>query len=118
MKNPFRDFKRRWHWFWQRRTLGFDGRELWNLNTTIANFVLPRLRAFRKCPGGYPSNLRKEGEPVNIGVLRWDAILADMIFGFEYCINDDKWFTMPEKDFKRVKRGLRYFGMYFLDLWN
>lgn len=38
----------------QREKYGFDNSELWNLNTTIAKFILPRLKAFRKDIYGIP----------------------------------------------------------------
>jgi len=40
--------KRRLKWFWQKRTRGFDDRELWSLEYTIAKYILPRLIAFKE----------------------------------------------------------------------
>ena len=37
---------RRLKWFIQRRRRGFDDRELWSLDHTIARYVYPRLKAF------------------------------------------------------------------------
>ena len=39
---------RRLKWFIQRRRQGFDERELWSLDYTIARYVYPRLKAFNK----------------------------------------------------------------------
>ena len=39
---------RRLKWFIQRRRRGFDDRELWSLDHTIARYVYPRLKAFNK----------------------------------------------------------------------
>jgi len=37
---------RRIRWWVQRRRRGFDDRELWSLDSTITDFVYPRLKAF------------------------------------------------------------------------
>ena len=39
---------RRLKWFIQRRRRGFDDRELWSLDYTIARYVYPRLKVFNK----------------------------------------------------------------------
>ena len=39
---------RRLKWFIQRRRRGFDDRELWSLDHTIAKYVYPRLKVFNK----------------------------------------------------------------------
>ena len=39
---------RRLKWFIQRRRQGFDDRELWSLDYTIAKYVYPRLKVFNK----------------------------------------------------------------------
>ena len=39
---------RRLKWFIQRRRRGFDDRELWSLDYTIAKYVYPRLKVFNK----------------------------------------------------------------------
>ena len=39
---------RRLRWFIQRRKRGFDDRELWGLDHTIAKFIYPRIKAFRE----------------------------------------------------------------------
>ena len=40
--------RRHLKWFIQRRIKGFDERELWNLDITVAEFILPRFIEFRK----------------------------------------------------------------------
>jgi len=36
---------------------GFDSTELWNLDYTIALFILPRLKVFREAEAGHPGSL-------------------------------------------------------------
>ena len=74
-------------WFWQRLTRGFDDTELWNLDNTIAEFVLPRLKAFRNYTKGFPVEFNSLEE--------WQEAIDKMIFFFENII-DDEWFWKTE----------------------
>lgn len=97
--------RRHFRWWWQRRTRGFDDRELWSLDATIARFILPRLRSFAASTsiGG---NL--EDEP-------WHDILDKMIVGLEHHADVDNTAALvcpPEVD-----EGMELFGEYFGHLW-
>lgn len=93
-------------WWWQRRTRGWDDRELWNLDQTIAEFVLPRLRVFKTYRHGCPSELAEE---------TWDSHLESMISAFEL-------FTQPKYLNKpipvEVQDGLDLFAKYYTRLWD
>jgi hypothetical protein len=78
------------------------------LDSTIAKFVLPRLKAFRRDISGIPDPLTEE---------QWAAILDDMIYAMEYSANDELWYD-NEVDEERVQRGHGLFGEYFTALWN
>ncbi len=108
------DLKRRWKWFWQRRKWGFDERELWSLDDTIAKFVLPRLKVFRNNTGGYPGVF--SGDPK--GQEKWEAIIDQMIFGLNYVASGDCYKFLDDKTHKKAQKGLRLFGEWFMDLWN
>jgi hypothetical protein len=69
-------------WWWQRRTRGFDDRELWNLDVTIAKFILPRLKRYKDMTSGAPSGLYQ---------IEWGLILSDIIQAFEYIVVDDNF---------------------------
>lgn len=89
----------------QRTERGFDDTETWSLATTIAAFVLPRLRRFREVSNGHPSR-KSEAE--------WDSDLDEMIWALQQIIDNDTWsFEEPE----RVATALRKFGDNYLDLW-
>lgn len=111
MKND----KRRYLWSKQRKERGFDDRELWSLDHTIAKFVLPRLIAFKEVRFGYPGNLDKE---------KWDKILDQIIYAMR-AVNDE-WSekeivhssaTKLKKHFRDVDKGIKLFGEYFRYLW-
>lgn len=58
----------------QRLERGFDDSETWNLDLTIAKFVLPRLESFKESFMGYPGFLKNEDE--------WKAILEKCVRHF------------------------------------
>ena len=76
--------------------------DLWNLDDTIARFVLPRLKAFREQSVGRPGSMSAE---------EWDEILAMMIEGWEHAITP--WENRTDK----AQEGLMLFAQYLNDLW-
>lgn len=110
-------------------------RECWNLDITISNFVLPRLKVFKKDNNGYPGYGDADTPE------KWDEILDKMILGFEYVIASDDWWLYDPKynyldclfekqdEIERnciiennrrqavIKEGLQLFAKYFQHLW-
>ena len=43
---------------WQNITRGWNDSDCWNLDNTIAEFTLPRLKKLRETTTGYPSELQ------------------------------------------------------------
>jgi hypothetical protein len=87
---------------------GFSPCECWNLDVTIAEFVLPRLRYFRKNTAGYPGALTQE---------KWDAKLDAMIAAFELIASEANYSGSDEQD-KIINRGLKEFGEWYRGLWS
>lgn len=84
--------KRRIKHIYQKIRHGFSGRDLWSLDHTITDFVLPRLIAFRN-GGGNSSLDGPSGSPLLEGYTEeqfdemyeeWLRILDKMILAFEY----------------------------------
>lgn len=72
--------------------------DLWSLDITIANFVLPRLKRFKKENIGYP------GIDEMDTLEKWDEALDKMILAFEYVISwDDWWLDNPRYDYLDAK---------------
>jgi hypothetical protein len=92
-------------WTKQREERGFDDTEIWSLDTTFANFAIPRLQELMKV-GGYPGCMTAE---------EWAATLQKMIDGFEKV---EKWVPnyLPE-DEAAIREGLEVFAKYYLHLW-
>ena len=62
-------------------------KELWNLDYTVAKFVLPRLIKFKESSLGFPGY--DEADTMD----KWQDILQKMITAFEYIVTDDDWWV-------------------------
>jgi len=84
----------------QRKDRGWDSTELWNLDVTIAKFVLPRLKEFIKTVhDDYKKDIQK------------------MIDAFELVVSDDNYRFDKEID-RKIRDGLKTFSENFRLLWN
>ena len=107
----------------QKLTRGYSDKELWGLDFTIAKFVYPRLKAFKRS--------RRFGFPAELSEEKWEKTLDKMILAFEllceiegetivpkeYLENEktiDKYFESE----KKIDEGLKLFGKYFRNLWD
>lgn len=115
--------------WWQRKTRGWADTDIWNLETTAAEWILPRLKALRENTIGYPTELES--------FESWEAILDEMIFGFEFYLKEGEEYDrrcfsvkkkVSEEEFKirlaeyetdrdRAQRGRELFGKWFGSLW-
>ena len=120
------DIKVKWHeWLWYRivslfSTIkhypryffehcrwGFDSRDTWQLDETIAKFAVSRLKVFRRVNNGFPNELTEE---------QWNTTLDEMIWALEM-VAEQKHTTDDTIDMKRMQQGLELFGKYFTHLW-
>lgn len=111
--------KGRFRSLFQRLRWGFSDDELWNLDRTIAKFILPRIKRFKKFRNGYPDELLNgdwNEEREKIAVEQWDKILDNMIECFEIIVSDDFFCPSVEQELK-IKEGLKLFSKYFMHLW-
>jgi len=92
-------------WKKQRKKRGFDDIELWNLDRTIAKFVLPRLIRYKSVSIKFSCVTPDE----------WDAELDKMITAF-FLICDDNYSIDSDRD-AEIEEGLKRFGEYFRALW-
>lgn len=97
----------------QRMERGFDDSETWNLDLTIVNFMIPRLKVYKEKTAGYPGKLSN--------IEEWYAILDKIIEGFELWTTHFDWEvndinTINENNMK-VDEALKLFAEYFRDLW-
>lgn len=98
----------------QLKSEGFCDAETWGLDSVIAEFILPRLRRFREILAGYP---------IGLSVHEWETILDDMIFAFDWSLNneEDKYDNLTdvekEENWRRYDKGMNLFAKWFRDLW-
>lgn len=101
----FEDFKK------QRLERGFDSSELWSLDCTIAEFIAPRLKAFKEASdGGYPGSYES--------AKAWQDDLDAMIEGFEIYPNHFNWSPEEQEiNWKKVDKAMSLFHKHFFRLW-
>lgn len=115
-------------WFrhkYQKITRGFSNDELWSLDYTIAKFIYPRLKQFRKQNPCVPAILydgdskktKSNKSKFEQAEREWNKILDEMIKIFKMIIEDDDGTNMLDnKQLKRVQKGLRLFAKHFMSL--
>lgn len=108
-KEPLKDGERKERFAAQRKENGFDDRELWGLDYTIATFIYPRLMRFREMKASYPPNLTPDG---------WSEILLKMAEAFKLIIISDTKIIMSDEENKLIDEGLDLFREYYFHLWD
>lgn len=128
----------RWEeWQYQRKSRGFDDTELWNLDSTIAKFITPRLKKFKKNThstpgvvvyeiGGEEAVLNSDSETSEKANAKWMEILDKMIWTFENWDKEPDTEGVHGEEFRKlidewntkIKEGLDLFAKYFGSLWD
>ncbi len=113
--------------------------ECWNLDITICEWIIPRLKEYKNKTIGYPPIDRKlyaeKKELKEITFEEWQIILDEIILGFEQISYDpfdiviekelnlnnesDKeyYYKFCEERQEKIERGLDLFKYYIQDLW-
>ena len=108
---------------------GIDDRELWNLDITLTEFILPRLKAFKEMDRkGYPVLEGVDPQDEKRTTEIWELILDDMIKGFEahqrlanntFYDEDDDFDCVSEKEEAHkivIERGFELFSRPYMSL--
>lgn len=103
----WRSLKQNIKFFEQRRTRGWDDSDTWNLDTTFAMFIIPRLKRLKELTNGYPSDLTWK---------KWHNILDKMIVGFEV-MTKESFFHYTENDRKKADLAMKLFSKHYRSLW-
>jgi len=97
------------------KATGICDTEMWSLDATIAEFILPRLKRFKEVNNGYPSCFTEK---------KWNEILDKMIFAFEWAMEDvdiSVHADLSKKEnklgWKKYEEGMNLFAENFMDLW-
>lgn len=92
---------------------GFRYEDAWNLDNSIACFILPRLIQLRDTTCGYPGSFVVEEN----GFEKWQEILNEMIYGFYIYVVKDSLFW-DDEDKKAWFRAKCWFIKYYESLWD
>lgn len=122
------DWLRSLKWWLQKKRRGWSDLEVWNLDNTFCEWIIPRLKDFRARTFCYPE-VHGECESLE----EWQALLDEMIFGFEWALKESEWyrehvFCKSGKDrdtemsifkshCKRAQHGRELFGKWMTHLW-
>jgi len=102
--------RRERRFFYQRLEDGFSDDDLWNLDGTIARFVLPRLQRFRDIEAGFPGCFEEARE--------WHKILDKMIYAMDHLANGKQYEgDYDQQKAQKVQEGCKLFGKWFQSLW-
>lgn len=105
-----RHVKRRIKYAWQRLVRGWDDSELWNLDYTIAEFILPRLIRYKEISISYGAKYTEE---------EWSDILDKMIHSFQVITaNEGVYYDLGQEEFELVQEGLKVFAEHYTQLWD
>lgn len=118
--------KRDLRFWWQRRTRGWDDSDCWNIDATVAEFMIPRLERFKDINQSYPAGMLREDMIEQLGIQdpieerlhhEFYTFVIDEIIWYLSCIKD---YTLiyGEKKTERFTRAEYYFGRYFTTLWS
>lgn len=126
-------------YFIQRHIRGYDDLDKWNAAWYIARKSIPVLKAMRNQFHGTSVRWHIEdrfGEiieltrdeafaqdpPTSLTEDEWRAILDDIIFAFQFTLDEDKRTEFNEEKYnnyyKRHRRGLKLFSIYYMNLWD
>lgn len=113
-----------------------DERDTWNLDYTLALIIHPALVALKERKHGAPwvdnadvpeeFHCIKETEWESASqpnwFKRWDYVLDEMIFAFDFKSRQDiggGWYAETDKEVNaRIHNGLRLFSKYYNTLWS
>ncbi len=94
---------------------GFSDSETWCLDSVICQFILPRLIRFKEVNIGFPGG--------DVTAQQWDDMLDEMIFAFDWSLNNEepKYEGLTDKEknanWERYQKGMDLFAKWFRHLW-
>ena len=92
-----------------RKRTGISPDETWSLDVSLAHFMAPRLKAFRKYAGGHPVSFRSHAA--------WLRTVQKMERAFRLIIEEGDGKVLDEKRRKQEEAGLDLFRKHLESLW-
>ena len=99
--------------------------ELWSLDATFTDYILPRIKAYRAMKRhGYPSllmaesvQIREPGEEEDRAVAEWENILYDIENAFQL-LKYGEDYDRSKSQHEDITKGLGLFAKYYEHLWD
>jgi hypothetical protein len=125
------EWKHQIKWGWQRISRGYDDRAVWNLNYHLAKIIPQILKKLKEDKVGIPgfcfeglpyedeNTYSHSEESMKIAEERWDAVLDEIITGFE--VYGTLWelpYEQEREEYKKVERALDLLKEHFESLWD
>lgn len=106
---------------------GFNPNETWNLDYTLAEYLVPRLMYLKKSKQGIPYNvtydiekkfkkIKDKDKLFQLAEAEWNDRLDAMIAAFNIIKNNGSDLTSDDQD--AINKGLDLFRKHFQDLWS
>ena len=96
--------------FFQRGKRGYADKDVWNFDYYLSKVILGGLKLLKETHSGYPTKLTDE---------KWNAILDEMIEGFENRINVESYEEYLIKNGEnKLNKSLQLFAKHFGSLWD
>lgn len=107
--------------------------DAWNADITLAKIIAPVIEEIIEQTDHFPSGIDQEDLPPEIQKLesyeQWKWILGEMLFAFKHHqslnwvvqFQDEKEgyrVEEAEQHWERMRRGWRFFGRYYENLWT
>lgn len=111
--------------FVQRHVRGWDDSDLWSIDYAIIKYSYRLLKAYRELPPAgvpmhatevYPKGHDEEGFPRALAGEEYDAILGEILKGFELVINDDGY-PLDGEDHEQLEKSMDLFREWFFSFW-
>lgn len=83
---------------------------LWNLDVTIARYLIPRLVEFKGMVSSYPEDLGS--------IDRWREVLDQIILSMKLTVRNNEQCDLNRDELKEMRDGHKLLGEYFADLWD
>ncbi|OPJ56639.1 hypothetical protein [Clostridium oryzae] len=90
--------------------------ECWDLDVTIINFVLPRLKKFKEINiNSYPEKCGS--------IENWHVLIDKMIWSFQFARDVKYWnysneYRSDDSNWNKYYAGMDLFKEYLVDLWD
>lgn len=96
----------------ERAKRGFADEDVWSFDVYLAGVIAGGLTVLRDNLHGCPPELCENGD-VDLGMKRWEAILTEIIAGFEKYHDEDDLLSPPE-----VQRSLELLVKWWGHFWD